>query len=164
MTTPETQARSWITPTNAFVLMLLVYVVVTRVKSMFLRRRAAQAPDVPPKLDFQTYTPETLQPYNGRDKENILLAINGRVYDVTLGGRFYGPNGPYGNFAGRDASRGLALGTFDADILTPVDEPIDELADLTDEQRSSLKEWQGHFEMKYPVVGVLQENERHRKS
>ena len=53
----------------------------------------------------------------------------------------------YGNFAGRDASRGMAKQSFDlgmnhpsiwgaganvlfSDMLTPIDEPLDDLADL----------------------------------
>ena len=44
--------------------------------------------------------------------DKILLAINGQVFDVSSGRNFYGPNGPYGNFAGRDASRGMAKQSF----------------------------------------------------
>ena len=44
------------------------------------------------------------------------MGIRGRVYDVTAGAHFYGPEGPYGNFSGRDASRGLSKGSFDEGI------------------------------------------------
>lgn len=57
----------------------------------------------------------------------------------------------YGNFAGRDASRGMAKHSFDLgefncsitsrntptcalDMLTPVDQPLDKLDDLTPEE------------------------------
>lgn len=58
-------------------------------------------------------------------------------------------DGPYGNFAGRDASRGMAKQSFDEglsgvfvlrltaidrhvpDMLTPIDQPLDKLEDLT---------------------------------
>lgn len=58
-------------------------------------------------------------------------------------------DGMYGNFAGRDASRGMAKQSFDlgscvihlillrlldrtiAEMLTPVDQPLDKLEDLT---------------------------------
>lgn len=84
----------------------------------------------PPTLLFQTYTPKTLEPFNGQEGKRILLAIKGVVYDVTAGRNFYGPSewydwmpmtclltpwldGMYANFAGRDASRGMAKQSFD---------------------------------------------------
>ena len=44
-------------------------------------------------------------------------------------------DGPYANFAGRDASRGLAYQSFDVSTLTDVDKRIDDLNDLNDEQK-----------------------------
>lgn len=44
------------------------------------------------------------------------------------------PDGPYGNFAGRDASRGMAKQSFDEDMLTPLDQPLDKLDGLTDDE------------------------------
>ena len=46
----------------------------------------------PPTLLFKTYTPKTLQPFNGEEGKRILLAISGVVYDVTAGRNFYGPS------------------------------------------------------------------------
>lgn len=45
----------------------------------------------PPTVVFQSFTPKSLEPFNGRDSERILLAINGIVFDVTAGRSFYGP-------------------------------------------------------------------------
>jgi len=42
-----------------------------------------------------------------------------------------GADGPYGNFAGRDASRGMAMQSFDEDMLTPLDQPLDKLDGFT---------------------------------
>ncbi|KAG8963705.1 hypothetical protein FRC03_002677 [Tulasnella sp. 419] len=67
----------------------------------------------PPTILFRRYSPKTLQKFNGTDDERILLAIDRKVFDVTMGKSFYGPGGPYGNFAGRDASRGMAKQSFD---------------------------------------------------
>lgn len=77
------------------------------------------------------------------------------MFDVTSGSSFYGPGGPYSNFAGRDASRGLAKNSFDEEMLTPIDKPIDTLEDLSSEERRSLADWKGHFEGKYLLVGKL---------
>ncbi|TCD70368.1 hypothetical protein EIP91_003720 [Steccherinum ochraceum] len=113
----------------------------------------------PPTLLFQNYTPRTLQPFNGENGQRILLGIKGVVYDVTAGRNFYGPNGMYANFAGRDASRGMAKQSFDTEMLTPVDQPLDKLEDLTQEEIDNMKGWMEHFSSKYIVCGRLVEND-----
>ncbi|PCH34770.1 cytochrome b5 [Wolfiporia cocos MD-104 SS10] len=113
----------------------------------------------PPTLLFKTYTPHTLEPFNGEDGKRILLAIDGVVYDVTAGRNFYGPNGMYANFAGRDASRGMAKQSFDLEMLTPIDQPLDKLEDLTQEEIENMRGWQEHFSTKYIICGKLVEND-----
>ena len=86
----------------------------------------------------------------------VYLSVRGRVFDVTSGRNFYGPGGPYENFAGRDASRGLAYGSFDEDMLTMnLDGPLDDLHDLDDDQKQALNDWEERFTEKYLVVGKL---------
>ncbi|KZT52866.1 cytochrome b5 [Calocera cornea HHB12733] len=117
-------------------------------------------PDKHPQVAlFRQYTPMELKKYNGVEDKRILLAINGKVFDVTAGAGFYGPDGPYGNFAGRDASRGMAKQSFDADMLSPVEGPIDPLKDLTSEEWSNMRGWEEHFTNKYIVCGELVEND-----
>ncbi|CAA7267834.1 unnamed protein product [Cyclocybe aegerita] len=112
----------------------------------------------PPTVLYRVYTPKTLEPFSGRDGGRILLAINGIVFDVTAGRNFYGPNGMYGNFAGRDASRGMAKQSFDVEMLTPVDQPLDTLADLKPDEIENMKGWIDHFSNKYIICGKLVEN------
>lgn len=86
----------------------------------------------------------------------VYLSVRGRVFDVTSGKNFYGPGGPYENFAGRDASRGLASGSFDEDMLTKnLNGPLDDLRDLDGEQNQALMDWEERFTEKYLVVGRL---------
>ncbi|CDK24744.1 unnamed protein product [Kuraishia capsulata CBS 1993] len=59
------------------------------------------------------FTPRTLYKHNGFDTETIYIAVKGKVFDVSRARQFYGPSGPYSNFAGHDASRGLALNSFE---------------------------------------------------
>ncbi|GJJ78564.1 membrane-associated progesterone receptor component [Entomortierella parvispora] len=113
----------------------------------------------PPALVFKEYTPKELAEFDGRTEDTrILMAVQGKVFDVTRGRNFYGPDGPYGNFAGRDASRGLAKNSFDKAMLSPLDGPIDKLEDLDDDDKESLANWAEHFEGKYQLVGKLIEN------
>ncbi|KAF9483656.1 cytochrome b5 [Pholiota conissans] len=113
----------------------------------------------PPAVLYKIYTPKTLEPFNGRDKERILLAINGVVFDVTAGRNFYGPDGMYGNFAGRDASRGMAKQSFDLEMLTPIDQPLDKLDDLRQDEIDNMRGWIDHFSSKYIICGKLVEND-----
>lgn len=86
----------------------------------------------------------------------VYLAVRGRVFDVTSGRNFYGPGGPYENFAGRDASRGLACGSFDEDMLTKdLRGPLDTLDGLGSDEMEALQGWEERFSEKYLVVGKL---------
>jgi len=97
-------------PTNIILFMILLYVI-------YLRLRPRPLPQLSVIVDepivFSYYTPLELSDFDGRKNKRILMGIRGRVYDVTSGGHFYGPGGPYGSFAGRDASRGLSKGSFE---------------------------------------------------
>ncbi|ERE91815.1 membrane-associated progesterone receptor component 2-like protein [Cricetulus griseus] len=91
------------------------------------------------KRDFSL---EQLRQYDGARTPRILLAVNGKVFDVTKGSKFYGPAGPYGIFAGRDASRGLATFCLDKDALR---DEYDDLSDLNAVQMESVREWEMQF-------------------
>ena len=116
----------------------------------------ATLPKPPPPVVFRTYTPHTLLPYNGEDGGPVYFAVRGKVFDVSRGRNFYGPGGPYSNFAGRDASRGLACGSFDEDMLTKdLDGPLDKLDDLGRDEMEALQGWEERFNEKYDIVGRL---------
>jgi len=126
---------------------------------VYLRLRPntkAALPPPPPPTVFRTFTPPDLQPFNGADRPEVYLAVRGRVFDVSSGRNFYGPGGPYQNFAGRDASRGLACGSFDEDMLTKdLQGPLDTLEGLSAEELDALRGWEERFSEKYLVVGKL---------
>ena len=86
-----------------------------------------------PRLKKRDMTLKDLRKYDGTGPEGrVLVAVLGKIYDVTKGKRFYGPGGPYAGFAGRDASRGLA--TFNVDAIN------DEYDDLSDLKNSELEQ------------------------
>jgi len=109
-------------------------------------------PPMPP-MKKQDMTLQQLRQYDGVSESSagrICVAVNGKIFDVTKGKRFYGPGGPYSGFAGRDASRGLA--TFSVD---PVSDDYDDLSDLKPSEMEQVQEWELQFSEKYELVGKL---------
>lgn len=102
------------------------------------------------------FYPRTLYKFNGHDHENILIAVKCEVFDCSQSRQFYGPSGPYSSFAGHDASRGLALNSYDLDAVRGWDQPMDTLDDLTPQQQESLDSWYDFFKNKYPRLGTLE--------
>jgi len=83
----------------------------------------------------------------------IYLGAGDKVYDTSFGGvTFYGPDGGYHRFAGKDASRALAKMSFD-----PADIENTDTSDLDEKQQKTLADWIKTFGEKkgYPVVGRL---------
>jgi membrane-associated progesterone receptor component len=140
------------TPLNLIILGVALYVVYSILKTS----EPPALPKEPPATVFKTFTPRTLLPYNGENGMPVYLAVRGRIFDVSSGRNFYGPGGPYSNFAGRDASRGLACGSFDEEMLTTdLDGPLDTLTGLSPDEVEALQGWEERFESKYLVVGKL---------
>jgi|TARA_X000000368_G_scaffold384582_1_gene343287 membrane-associated progesterone receptor component len=97
-------------------------------------------------------TRDELMRYTGSQHEKrIYLCCKNIVYDVTSAKDFYGPEGPYANFAGRDASRALALMSLKIEDVENTD-----LSDLNEEQLNVLNDWERKFKSKYKIVGRYQ--------
>jgi len=89
-----------------------------------------------------------LSRYDGKNGSlPILVAIRGKIYDVSSGKSFYGPGGSYAMFSGKDASRALAkMSTKEEDVVADID-------GLTEKEIGVLDDWDRKFAAKYPVVG-----------
>ncbi|KAK2172084.1 hypothetical protein NP493_994g01000 [Ridgeia piscesae] len=123
---------------------------------IFSNRRQKPLPPVEPQLPSmkkRDFTVEQLREFDGNGKDGrILIALNGNVFDVTKEKRFYGPGGPYGAFAGRDASRGLATFSLTEDVIRT---EYDDLSDLNTTEMDGMREWEMQFKEKYDKVGRL---------
>lgn len=99
---------------------------------------------------------DELKQYNGslgNDPEQngpILMAANGKVFNVYKGRNFYGPGGEYQNFAGRDATRLLAKTQVEEETEEEMKKP------LNMGQRATLQGWMWTLESKYDIVGQLE--------
>jgi len=104
-----------------------------------------------PKPEPRDFTREELRQFDGSTPgQPIYIGIKGKVYDVSPRADFYGPSGPYGCFAGRDASRALAMGS-----LEEKDIANHSLEGLDASELEALEEWIQSYEMKYDVVGTI---------
>merc|ERR1712194_717928 len=76
----------------------------------------------------------------------------GRVYDVSEGEKFYGPDSNYAMFAGKDVTRALCLGCKETECLVRSTE------DLREDQIREGKRWLSFFHMhdKYHYVGSME--------
>lgn len=109
-----------------------------------------EAPPPLPKAERRDYTLEELKGFDGSDPERpILLAVQGRVFDVTRGRAFYGPEGMYGVFAGKDCTRALAK------FSTNPDDCTGDMTDLTPAELEKLEDWLDTFSTKYDELGAL---------
>jgi len=125
-------------------------------KIFFSRKREEEGPPPEPQLPRmkkRDFTLEQMREFDGKRADGrLLMAVNSKVFDVTRGKRFYGPGSPYGVFAGRDASRGLATFSLSEDAIK---DEYDDLSDLNSMQMDSIREWEMQFTEKYDYVGRL---------
>ncbi|XP_046978608.1 membrane-associated progesterone receptor component 1 [Vanessa cardui] len=137
-------------PVNLLLTVIIVVLVYKIFRSKFGKVYVEPPTPELPKIR-KDMTVAELRQYDGTQADGrVLVAVNGWIFDVTRGRRFYGPGGPYAVFGGKDASRGLA--TFS---VTSTDKEYDDLSDLNSMQMESVKEWEAQFREKYDLVGRL---------
>ena len=74
--------------------------------------------DIPYESTEKILTRDELKKYDGSEGSlGLYIAILGQVFDVSKSPQYYGPNGGYGFFAGKDASRAFVTGQFDEEGL-----------------------------------------------
>lgn len=99
---------------------------------------------IPPR-DF---TMEQVARHDGSDVDlPILVVIRGKVFNVSRGAEYYGKDGPYNIFAGRDATWLLAKGELQ------LGSPAEMAAPLTALEEQEVDGWFQHFTYKYDLLG-----------
>ena len=83
----------------------------------------------------------------GPEDEAILTVIDGLVYNLTKGREFYGAEGPYNAFAGRDCTRLLAK--------NQVTDKTDTRMALNETELEQLDKWKEFFNGKYQSIGKI---------
>ena len=104
--------------------------------------------------DALTMTAEELAQYNGEDDTPLYICITGRIYDVSAGYKFYGPDGNYHQFVGKDATRAFGTGCTAEECVSSSTEGFGE-AELKEVDRW-LELYETHD--KYTFVGFLVED------
>jgi predicted heme/steroid binding protein len=80
-------------------------------------------------------TEEELARHDGSDPNlPIYIAINGEVFDVTAGKMYYGKDGGYKFFSGKDAARAYITGCFETHLTH-------DLRGLSSKQIKELDNW-----------------------
>jgi cytochrome-b5 reductase len=110
----------------------------------------ARFPKVGRLIRPREYTSDEVYEMNGKNGKPVWLSAKGEVFDVTRGADFYGPEGGYSLFAGRDASRALALVS-----LEQKDVENNRIDDLSAGDIMTLEEWRAQFHRKYTCIGTL---------
>ncbi|GJP61645.1 hypothetical protein CLOP_g18784 [Closterium sp. NIES-67] len=151
------QEATGLAPSTTVSLLVLIASIIYAVFSYVQHRAAPVPPPVPgppEPIKIGEITLEELSQYSGSDPEKpILLAIRGKIYDVTRGKHFYGPGGPYEVFAGKEASRAFAK------MSTDPKDAVADLTGLTYSEMETLRDWESSLQFKYDVVGTVQGSE-----
>merc|ERR1712137_1347459 len=115
--------------------------------SMLLSGKGAEKEAAAEAEGLPTFTPDQLRLYDGSDEEKpILLAVGGKVLDVTSGGKFYAKGKTYNQFAGKACTRALALGSLKKEDIS------DDVSDFDEKQTKELIETKEFYYEKYPIV------------
>ena len=87
--------------------------------------------------------------FNGPNKP-LLLAVMGRAYNVDKGrDHYYGPNGGYNFFSGRDGTRAFVTGEFNDKGL------IDDIRGLKPAEINELQTWIDFYNKEYVFYGKV---------
>jgi membrane-associated progesterone receptor component len=139
---------------------LVIFVLKVILKSPTRREKIPEPPkEEEEEIILRDFTLDQLREFDGKANQKIYIALKGEVFDVTNAADYYGPEGTYNCFAGRDASRAMAKLSFEE---TELGNPrIDDLGPF---ERDVLEQWVEKFKFykQYPIVGRVSAPQRDR--
>jgi membrane-associated progesterone receptor component len=107
------------------------------------------------KAEPREITLKELQMFDGIRRDDIYVAINRKVFDVSSAWEYFGPEGPDSSLAGRDASRALVTLSLPNDCSK-----IDDFSDFNSLQLDCLFELETQYQERYNYVGELVEKKQ----
>lgn len=139
---------------NSFVLIIAAgvvsYFVLTIMRAIFEIFFPSKVPAGYQPALVGEITLEEMSKCTGEDPfRPILVAVNGKIYDMTEARNFYGPGGAYHVCAGREAARALGKMSLEESECTG------EIDDLSEKEKTTLEQWETKFASKYKVVGQV---------
>jgi membrane-associated progesterone receptor component len=125
-----------------------IYLIVSAIRAIYWPPKPVKLSDLTPMVGDITL--EELSKHTGEDPfRPILFAVRGKIYNVTSAHNFYGPGGGYHVFAGREIARALAKSSLKEQDC------CGDIHDLTQQEMSTLEQWENKFDEKYKIVGRL---------
>lgn len=103
-------------------------------------------------VEQRIFDVDELAKAKGVDGAPIYIAARGLVFDISSGASFYGPEGGYHLFAGRNAQRALALVSLKMEDVDNTN-----IEDLEPSHLKVLDDWIDKYYEKYPHIGMLKE-------
>ena len=100
------------------------------------------------RLPARDYTMDEIAAFDGSDPDRpIVIVVRGDVVNVSAGAGYYGRDGPYNIFAGKDATWLLAKGELELGTPEAMAKPLTVL------EEQELDGWFNHFQFKYERIG-----------
>ncbi|KAL8269583.1 hypothetical protein Esti_006500 [Eimeria stiedai] len=109
----------------------------------------------PPCEGLPRFTLEQLKECDGKEGRRLFVAIQGLVYDVgahEAGRHFYGPQGAYALFAGKEVTTALAKMALEEHFLN---QPPSSWSSFSEEEKKCICSWAKKLSAKYPLAGVV---------
>ena len=91
---------------------------------------------------------------NAVNEGKLLIAIKGKIFDVTSANHLFGGDGEFSHLVGSDIS--VALGSLRLD--NPVDQYSKWEDELSEEEITVLDDYYKHYEKNYKIIGELDDN------